>query len=284
MCLLSQIFSNDLMAHHDLFFSTSLNHPLFVSSVVIKYNQEVIKKSSINFGRIYLTILYKEFTTINCHGREVPNPKIQLRPVSNFFSASAEKGSKSIILGIKPTRWFAITGKPAYLFNENVIDMQDVLPQDLLESLYKSCEEVMDPDRVVEIVDQHLNEYYSDWQKPCPIDGIIEEIFENQGMVNIKDLLEKYPYARTTLGEYFKKYIGYSPKFFIRLIHFNNIIREIENSGSKLSELLHSYDFYDYAHFKKDFQIFTGVTPVEYPSFKNTSLLEDVLREIDYNL
>lgn len=267
---------------HTISYRTLQDHPLFLSSVIVDYHEKSKHQSTINFGRVYFALLYKKFVTIDCYGKKVFNPGMQLRPVSNYFSFSAEKGGKMVILAMDPTRWFAIAQKPAFLYNERVLDLHEILPKKLLESLYTKCAEISDADRVPEIFDEHLSKYYKKWQSPCPIDDVVTEIFDRQGMLKLSDILEKYPFAKSTLGAYFKKYIGYSPHFFIRLVQFNNIIREVENNGSKLSELLRYYNFYDYAHFKKSFKTFTGVNPIDYPSFKNASMMEDVFKKIDY--
>ena len=258
------------------------NHPFFLSSVTAKFPEKVNNKSSINFGRIYLTFCYGHFTSTNFKGAMVPMPKVQLRPVSNYFHVSAAKGSKVVILGIAPSRWYAITRTSAHLFNDTNLNFYKVLSGNVLDPMYEQCRYVSDPVEIINIVDSYLEEYYEEWNKPCPLDEILDEVFQYQGAIKLEYLISAYPYAKSTLYNYFKKYVGHSPKFFIRLIQFNNIIREIENNGDKLSTLLRAYNFYDYAHFKRDFQIFTGVNPREYPNFKDGSMMEKIIKEIDY--
>ncbi|MDT0649436.1 helix-turn-helix domain-containing protein [Autumnicola edwardsiae] len=270
------------MKHHSICYHTLQDHPLFLSSVVVNYHKELKHQSSINFGRVYFALLYEKFITIDCYGEKVFNPAMQLRPVSNYFSFSVKKGGKMVIVAMDSTRWFAISGEPASLYNERVLDLYEIFPRELLDSLYAQCAHTNDAKHVVEIFDEHLGSFYQKWQKPFPIDDIVDEIFECQGMIKLSDILKKYPFAKSTLGVYFKKYIGYSPNFFIRLIQFNNIIREVENNGSRLSELIRHYNFYDYAHFRKSFKTFTGVNPIEYTTFKKASMMEDVFKKIDY--
>jgi len=248
----------------------------------MKFPQGANNISSINFGRIYLTFCYGGFSSTNFKGEAVPMPNVQLRPVSNYFYLSPHKNSYAIVLGISPSKWYAITAKSAHLYNDTNLNLSKILPKVPLDMIYEECKGLSDPEEIIKIVDLHLEEFYPDWNTPSPIDEILEEIFQHQGAISLEYILNKYPYARSTLYNYFKKYVGHSPKFFIRLIQFNNIIREIENNGDKLASLIRAYNFYDYAHFKRDFQVFTGVSPTEYPSFDNVATMKKIIKNIEY--
>ena len=68
-----------------------------------------------------------------------------------------------------------------------------------------------------------------------------------------------------SLERKFSKYIGKTPKQFIKLIRFQEIMSNIYHSKNlSLEVFAHENGFYDQAHFNKDFKFYTGFTPKEY--------------------
>ncbi|NGM61062.1 AraC family transcriptional regulator [Sphingobacterium sp. SGG-5] len=100
-----------------------------------------------------------------------------------------------------------------------------------------------------------------------PTPGVVqracEVIQQRCGKGRIKDLCNELNVTEITLQRHFKKEIGLSPKLFSRIIRFIAINRFIQENAHVYDwqELVYRYDFFDQAHFVKDFKDFFGYTP-----------------------
>lgn len=68
-----------------------------------------------------------------------------------------------------------------------------------------------------------------------------------------------------TFERLFNKYIGTTPKLFSRLSRFQIILNNLINRQEKnLTTLAHEFEFFDQSHFIKDFESFTGSSPLKF--------------------
>lgn len=82
---------------------------------------------------------------------------------------------------------------------------------------------------------------------------------ENTG---IREFCRSHGVHPRTLERKFNKYVGATPKAFLRLMRFQTALNSILNSpADALTPLAHDLDFYDQPHFIKDFKAFTGSSP-----------------------
>ena len=63
----------------------------------------------------------------------------------------------------------------------------------------------------------------------------------------------------------FSKYIGTSPKEYLRIVRFQRLLHLLQNNpGTELTELAYGCGFCDSSHLVKEFRSLTGCTPTEY--------------------
>ncbi|WBX70044.1 helix-turn-helix domain-containing protein [Tenacibaculum retecalamus] len=96
------------------------------------------------------------------------------------------------------------------------------------------------------------------------IDKAIAYISENDGMIQMADLLKIIPFSQKSIETKFKKIIGLTPGKYIRLIRFTRLMRKYENNEIDLNDLIYMYNYHDHSHFIKDFKLFMLKTPKEY--------------------
>lgn len=99
-----------------------------------------------------------------------------------------------------------------------------------------------------------------------PVSTIIETIVQSRGQISIPDLATKFFITYRTLERLFKNQVGLSPKEFISLVRFRNVLDKIlDKSRGKRDEsfLSIAYDagYYDHAHLTREVKQFTGLTP-----------------------
>lgn len=85
-------------------------------------------------------------------------------------------------------------------------------------------------------------------------------IYQSQGSIRVKELNERLNISASPFEKRFRKLVGTSPKKFASIVRFNVVLNALGEKKS-LSEICYENNFFDQAHFIKDFKQFTGETP-----------------------
>jgi methylphosphotriester-DNA--protein-cysteine methyltransferase len=110
------------------------------------------------------------------------------------------------------------------------------------------------------------------------IDEAADFIVAHNGMLQVNDLLKESCMSRRTFERKFFQKVGLSPKYYARIRRIGYLCSLI--AGKKKvdwAKIFYECDFYDQAHFIKDFEEFTGRTPQQYLK-ENTELANYVER------
>jgi AraC-like DNA-binding protein len=97
-------------------------------------------------------------------------------------------------------------------------------------------------------------------------DRLVEEslciIHHNVSGVTVKYLLECLHISERQFEKRFSQTVGLSPQFYIRVKRFTEAVRLLQSGQYQhLTEVAHSLNFYDQAHFIRDIKAFSGMTP-----------------------
>ena len=93
------------------------------------------------------------------------------------------------------------------------------------------------------------------------VKSTVEAILETNGGKSIHQILEDNPSKRRQLERKFKKQIGLSPKQLSRVLRLQSALKILLNKNETLTNIAYESDYFDQAHFIKDFKEFTGITP-----------------------
>lgn len=94
------------------------------------------------------------------------------------------------------------------------------------------------------------------------VKSTVETIFTAKGQLNINDLSEQTNINRRQLERKFAAAIGLSPKQLSKTIRLQYVLHMLlRGRCTSLTELAYEGEYYDQAHFIKDFKEFTGLTP-----------------------
>ncbi len=111
---------------------------------------------------------------------------------------------------------------------------------------------------------QVVERFFLSQLKSISTDKLIVEavrmIYQSHGSIRVKELNEKLHISLSPFEKRFRKLVGTSPKKFASIVRFNVALSSLENNKSLL-EICYENNFFDQAHFIKDFKQFTGVTP-----------------------
>lgn len=97
------------------------------------------------------------------------------------------------------------------------------------------------------------------------VKSTVETILNANGQFSVNELSEKNNINRRQLTRKFSSTIGLSPKQFSKTIRIQNTLRTLlTKEVTSLTDLAYQNEYFDQAHFIKDFKEFTGLTPKEF--------------------
>ncbi|WP_254091874.1 helix-turn-helix domain-containing protein [Dawidia soli] len=101
----------------------------------------------------------------------------------------------------------------------------------------------------------------------------IDALLSTNGSSPIQAILQEDPSKRRQLERKFLKQIGISPKQLGRVIRLQTALKMLLSQPSEtLTHIAYESEYYDQAHFIKDFKEFTGTSPKEFLTDAQTTL------------
>lgn len=97
------------------------------------------------------------------------------------------------------------------------------------------------------------------------VKSTIETILSAKGQLSVNQLSDQNKVTRRHLARKFSESVGISPKQLSKTIRLQAALKILLNQKvDKLTDLAYQNEYYDQAHFIKDFKEFTGLTPKEF--------------------
>jgi AraC-like DNA-binding protein len=118
----------------------------------------------------------------------------------------------------------------------------------------------------IKIVEQFLVSQLKDIQTDKLIVEAVKLIYRSKGTVRIKELNEKLFISQSPFEKRFRKVVGTTAKKFASIVRFNSVLDNLSETKT-LTEICYENNFFDQAHFIKDFKQFTGDTPENFKRF-----------------
>lgn len=167
-------------------------------------------------------------------------------------------------------------------FAETGFNHFSINPANELFNLSLSLEDIFDKNKIAQAEDK-LSEAANDLDRISIIeqflisqlkidttDKLIVEairlIYKSKGTIRIRELNEKLFISQSPFEKRFRKVVGTTAKKFASIVRFNSVLDDM-NGTKSLTEICHEKNFFDQAHFIKDFKQFTGDTPENFKRF-----------------
>lgn len=95
-------------------------------------------------------------------------------------------------------------------------------------------------------------------------------------------LVSKSGYSQKHLIHLLKKQTGFSPKYLQRLQRFHQVAESLQKAGGFINwaSIAYEHNYFDQAHFIKDFIHFTGFSPVEYRNIHSATEYNSIITDI----
>ena len=166
----------------------------------------------------------------------------------------------------KPAALATIFQIPIFEYTEERIDLYKVFKKQVVDQYVNQISAASSEDQRITVLEDFIMKQYR-LQKPEPdyIDEAANHIVEKNGMLQVGDLLKNSFMSRRSFERKFFQKVGLSPKYYARIRRIGYLCNLI--AGKKKVDwqsVFHECEFYDQAHFIKDFEEFTGRTPQQY--------------------
>ncbi|HAS44417.1 MAG TPA: AraC family transcriptional regulator [Microscillaceae bacterium] len=182
----------------------------------------------------------------------------------HYISISAHQDSEMFVIQFKPYGAFPFFHFPMQQLTEQVVDSTQILGNELVDLQAALLQPASSAEKF-SLAQQWLTQRYNE-QKLPPQDLIsLLTQLQQAPVANHYDIIENYPSTQKHLINQFKKYVGLTPKYYHRILRFNEILGKIKKE-ERLPWAQVAYDcgYSDQSHFIKEFRHFSGFNPQEF--------------------
>jgi len=100
----------------------------------------------------------------------------------------------------------------------------------------------------------------------------VDALLDTNGSTSIHQILKEDLSKRRQLERNFKKQIGISPKQLGKVLRLQTALKIVLKGDQNLTNIAYESEYFDQAHFIKDFKEFIGTTPKEFLGNENMAL------------
>lgn len=182
----------------------------------------------------------------------------------HYISISAHPDSEMFVIQFRPAGARPFLHLPLDEFSERVVPGEEVLEGELL-SLRERLTAAGSRETKFALAEDWLRaRYREDLAAPCSIVDVVDRLAAEPGE-RYADAIAAYPGSRKHLISEFRRYLGVTPKYYQRILRFNDVLRVIQSEGPVAwSAVAHHCGYSDQSHFIRDFRYFSGFNPAEF--------------------
>lgn len=151
------------------------------------------------------------------------------------------------------------------LFNLS-LSLDDIFNKNSVAEVEEKLTIAISDKQRIKIVEQFLLSQLKDIETDKLIIEAVKLIYQTNGTIRIKELNEKLFISQSPFEKRFRKVVGTTAKKFASIVRFNSVLENL-NETKSLTEICYENNFFDQAHFIKDFKQFTGDTPENFKRF-----------------
>lgn len=195
---------------------------------------------------------------------------------NNIQNTLATSGITGIQNSFKTFENTVVTGTVLVYFTETGFNYFCNLPAHELFNQSVSLDNIFDKNKISEteekllavtshkdrigIIENFLLSQVKERKEDKLIIEAVKLIYQSNGLIKIKELTQKLFISQSPFEKRFRNLVGTTPKKFASIIRFNAVLNGLEKAKS-LTDLCFEHNFFDQAHFIKDFKQYTGDTP-----------------------
>lgn len=177
------------------------------------------------------------------------------------FSNSAHIGT--ILVYFTETGLSQLTKCPIIHFFNQSISLENIFDRNRITEVTERLSEADSDLKRIAVIEQFLLSGLKESAPDKLVAAAAKLIREKEGNIQIGLLSNILYSSASVLERRFKQVIGATPKKFASLVRINRVLDELKTKKPVIT-ICHEYDFFDQAHFIKDFKRYTGDTPEDF--------------------
>ncbi|MCB0698817.1 MAG: helix-turn-helix transcriptional regulator [Chitinophagales bacterium] len=182
----------------------------------------------------------------------------------NYLSISAHTDSSMFVIQFKPHGAYPFLHKHMIELAEKIVPAEEVLGDDILH-LRDDITSATTPNEKFGLAEQWLKQRYKPELNPSTDLLDIINRLQQEPVSNLNNIIEHFPHSQKHLIDLFKKYLGLTPKYYQRILRFNEIMQRIQHKEKVAwTDIAYSCGYSDQSHFIKEFKHFSGFNPKEF--------------------
>ena len=175
-----------------------------------------------------------------------------------YLSISAHQDSEMFVIQFKPYGAHPFFHFPIEEISDRVLPAEKVLGAGMLD-----FREELAADSPSEVKFKLAEKWLTGRFDPnrIPSRELLEvvERLQREPVANFNTIVKEYPMTPKHLIHQFKKYVGLTPKYYQRILRFNEILQLIHRSEDiEWSQVAYQCEYADQSHFIKEFRHFFG--------------------------
>lgn len=171
-----------------------------------------------------------------------------------------------IIVVLQPYGAYHLWNIPATEWKDSFFPAQDVLGQSA-ERIAARLQQAASVNDCIELLNAWLYQILEKRKQPEPLLlQAIQQIKASEGSLPVHALLKQLQVNERMLERKFKLNTGITPKQYSGIVRMNVSARKLKRLQHResLTAIAYDNDYFDQAHFIKDFRKYTGITPWQY--------------------
>lgn len=180
-----------------------------------------------------------------------------------FYRITIPAGADCLHLRFHPGQAHLFCSHPQYLCTNTSQSLSDFVQPDAWE-LYQEMGELEEPSAQIHCLEQRLRQWQQPEKKHPALDEAIRRIIRSHGKLSVDELCQYLGTNYKSLNRWFKAKVGVSPKRFMQMTRFKEVLECMENQLNPQTDwmqLVADFGFHDQAHFIRDFKQFAGMAP-----------------------
>ena len=236
-------------------------------------------------GCTYLSYNHKDIPTFVNSKRVRPSQRLQIAGPKTDHNICVEYHGdlQQILIEFTPTGFYYIFHDSPSDYHNKLLNLSQFIPSDIVEPLAKQLVACDDPDKQIDIIQDHLTEMSF---RALPFCSYVEKgvkiIDQNHGNVKVKDIANAIHKSERQFNRRFQSMVGVPPKTYAKLQQLHYVINLMNlKQYSSFKEISYGANFYDQSHFDHRFKELVGITPNEFLKSKEHNALKYFTDSLD---
>ncbi len=168
---------------------------------------------------------------------------------------------KAVRIGFEPAGLFRLLKMPLQEWVDKSCDTSQLMGQEVNE-LTEKMQEAEALVEIARLAEVWLLRKLLSLGASLPIDNALRILMQSQGQISMDELAALACLSNRQLERQCLQRMGFSPKFFARIIRFSHAYRIRESDSKKnWTSIAHESGYFDQMHLIRDFKTFTGKVP-----------------------